>query len=227
MISGREVSGTGGGAPDLGGVGLGALLSASSVGAWTWGLFMPKERADLAGIGGGRSGETRVVAVPDTGPVGLLGGSDGVVGGGLVSTVATLDVDLVATRGILALSTSLYPGNTFDFSTSLYLFSTSSFVRLGGSGGKFEGSKTGAFTRLPSIEVVLECAVLAVPFDKADMVEIFEKVEETDSMEAFLLICRFSDGLLGGSAGEGCVDIFLTGNLGGGAGAGFAGCDTD
>lgn len=80
MISGREVSGTGGGAPALGGVGHGALLSASSVGAWTWGLFMPKERADLAGIGGGRSGETRVVAVPDTGPVGLLGGSEGVVG---------------------------------------------------------------------------------------------------------------------------------------------------
>lgn len=68
---------------------------------------------------------------------------------------------------------------------------------------------------------------MAVPFDKADMDEIFEKVDEIDSLEAFLLICRFSDGLLGGSAGEGCVDFFLTGNLGGGAGAGFAGCDTD
>lgn len=58
------------------------------------------------------------------------------------------------------------------------------------------------------------------------MVEIFEKVEEIDSFEAFLLNCRFSDGLLGGSAGEGCVDNFLTGNLGGGAGAAFAGCGT-
>lgn len=148
------------------------------------------------------------------------------VGGGLISTVATLDVDLVPTKGILVLPTSLYPGNAFDFSMSLYLLSTSSFVRLGGSGGKVEGSKTGAFTRLPSIEAVLECAVLAVPFDKADMEDIFEKVEEIDSLEAFLLIGRFSDGLLGGSAGEGCEDIFLAGNLGGGAGAGFAGCET-
>lgn len=73
---------------------------------------------------------------------------------------------------------------------------------------------------------VLECTVLAVPLDRADMVEIFEKVEEIDSFEAFLLNCRFSDGLLGGSAGEGCVDNFLTGNLGGGAGAAFAGCGT-
>ena len=56
--------------------------------------------------------------------------------------------------------------------------------------------------------------------------EIFEKVEETDSFEAFLLNCRFSDGLRGGSAGEGCENIFLTGNLGGGAAVGFAGCET-
>ena len=73
---------------------------------------------------------------------------------------------------------------------------------------------------------VLECTVLAVPLDRADMVETFEKVEEIDSFEAFLLNCRFSDGLLGGNAGEGWLDIFLTGNLGGGAGADFAGCGT-
>lgn len=104
--------------------------------------------------------------------------------------------------------------------------STSSFVRLGGSGGNVEGSKTGALIRLPSIEGVLECTVLTVPFERADIEEMVEKVEDTDSFEAFLLNCRFSEGLLGGSAGEGCVDIFLTGNLGGGAGAGFAGCET-
>ena len=118
VISGREVTGTGGGAPDLGGVGLGDLPSTPFVGAWAWGLFIPKERADLAGIGGGCSGETREVAVPDTGRVGLLGGSAGVVGGGFISTVATLDVHLVPTKGILAFSTSLYPGNAFDFSMS-------------------------------------------------------------------------------------------------------------
>lgn len=109
------------------------------------------------------------------------------VGGGFISTVATLDVDLVPTNGNLAFSTSLYPGNAFDFSISWYLFSTSSFVRLGGSGGKVEGSKTGALTRLPSIEGALECTVFAVPFDRADIEERFEKVEEIDSFEAFLL----------------------------------------
>lgn len=65
-----------------------------------------------------------------------------------------------------------------------------------------------------------------MPLDRADIEEMFEKVEDIDSLEAFLLNCRFSDGLLGGSAGEGCVDIFLTGNLGGGAGTGFAGWET-
>lgn len=97
---------------------------------------------------------------------------------------------------------------------------------MGGSGGSVEGSKTGALIRLPSIEGVLECSVLAVPFERADIEEMAEKVEDTDSFEAFLLNCRFSEGLLGGSAGEGCVEICLTGNLGGGAGVGFAGCET-
>lgn len=117
-MSGRDETGTAGGDPDLGGDGLEAGPLFPSAGAWASGLFIPYESADLAGIGGGRSGDTRVVAVPDTGRVGLLGGSDGVVGGGLISTVATLDVDFVATKGILALSTSLYPGNAFDFSIS-------------------------------------------------------------------------------------------------------------
>ena len=210
----------------LGGVGLDALLSAPLLDSWAWGLVIPKDRADLAGIGGGRSGDTRVVGVPDTGRVGLLGGSAGVVGGRFTSIVATLDVDLVPTRGILALSTSCHPGNAFDFSISLYLFSTSFFLGLGGSGGIDEVSKRVALTRLPSIEGVLDCAVLAVPFDRAEIEDMFEKVEEIDSLEAFLLIGMFSDGLLGGSAGEACVDAFLAGNLGGGAGAGFAGCAT-
>ena len=81
-------------------------------------------------------------------------------------------------------------------------------------------------TRPPSIEGFLECRVIVVPFDRADTEDIFEKVEEMDSLEAFLLNCTFSDGLLGGSAGEGCVDNFLTGSLGGGAGAGLVGCET-
>lgn len=60
----------------------------------------------------------------------------------------------------------------------------------------------GAFTLLVlSMEGVLDVYVLAVPFDKADIDEMFEKVDETDSLEAFLLNC--SDGLLGGRAGDG------------------------
>jgi hypothetical protein len=51
------------------------------------------------------------------------------------------------------------------------------------------------------MEGVLDVYVLAVPFDRADIDEMFEKVDETDSLEAFLLNC--SDGLLGGRAGDG------------------------
>lgn len=47
------------------------------------------------------------------------------------------------------------------------------------------GSNTGAFTLLPaSIEGVLTVYVLAVPLDRVDIVEM---VEDTDSLDAFLL----------------------------------------
>ena len=98
----------------------------------------------------------------------------------------------------------------------------SSFVRFGGSGGNVVGSKTGAFTLPASIEGVLEPGVLAVPFESADIDETVEMVEETDSIEAFLLSC--SEGLLGGKAGDGCVDCFRAGSLG--ATTGFPSCGT-
>lgn len=41
VISGGDVRGTGGGAPGLCGVGLGALPLAPFVGASAWGLFIP------------------------------------------------------------------------------------------------------------------------------------------------------------------------------------------
>lgn len=96
----------------------------------------------------------------------------------------------------------------------------SSLVRFGGRGGKVEGSKTGAFTLLESNEVCRELGVLASPFDN---VEIVEMVDDIDSFEAFLLSCC-SDGLRGGKAGEGCDEVFLTGSLGGGAGADLGDC---
>ena len=86
------------------------------------------------------------------------------------------------------------------------------------------GSKTGAFTLLPaSIEGVLEGYILAVPLDKADIDDTFEIVEETDSLDAFLLSCP--DCRLAGRAEEAWEDSLRAGNLGGGA-IGFAGCVT-
>ncbi len=114
---------------------------------------------------------------------------------------------------------SLCPGKAFDFSISLYLFSTSSLVRFGGRGGKLERSKIGACTLLESNEVCRELGVFGTPFDN---VEIVEMVDEIDSLEAFLPRCC-SGGLRGGKAGEGCVELFLTGSLGGGGGADFVG----
>ena len=132
----------------------------------------------------------------------LLGGSEGKAGGGLTSEAATLVVDFVPFNGILDFSTSLQPGKAFDFSTSWYRFSTSSFVRLGGSGGKVAGSKTGALILPASMDDVRESVVLGLPFDITDIDDMVEMVEETDSIEAFLF-SRCSEDLLGGKAGDG------------------------
>ena len=146
---------------------------------------------------------------------GLLGGSNGILGGGVISTVVTFGDDFVVVKDVLLLSASLYPGNALVFSISLYLLSTSSFVRLGGKGGKEAGSNTGALILPVSVEDVLVDDI-PVPLDNVDIVEI---VEAIDSFEAFRLSC--SEGRRGGRAGEGCVDCFLAGNLGGGLEAGF------
>lgn len=52
-------------------------------------MFIPNERADLAGIGGGCSGVIDFDSPPDPCVVDRLGGSAGVVGGGTTSTVVT------------------------------------------------------------------------------------------------------------------------------------------
>ena len=184
-MSGLEARGIGGGAADLEGEGLGT----PPLTPFEWprfsALFIPKESAGLAGVGGGCSSGVLFGGPTDPCVVDRLGGSAGIAGGGKTSTVATRCVDLFPFNDILALSASLYPGKAFDFSMSWYRFSTSSFVRFGGSGGNVVGSKTGAFTLLPaSIEGVLGAYVLAVPLDRVDIVEM---VEDTDSLDAFLL----------------------------------------
>ena len=104
-----------------------------------------------------------------------------------------------------------------DFSDPLP--SASVGVRFGGKGGSFVASYTGAITRaLVSIEGVLEADVLAVPLDKAEIEETLEVMEAMDSVESRLL--SGSDGLLGGRAGEGCVELLRVGSRGGGAGLG-------
>ena len=182
---------------------------------------MPSESADRGGIGGGSSIAGIFLVITETCWLcceGLLGGSAGFVdGGGAISTVATDGLDFVLCIEILLFSTSLYPGNAFDFSISEYLAFLSSVVRLGGRGGKLEGSNAGALIRPASIDEALEPFVRVVPIDRAEIEDI---VEDIDSFDAFRLI--WSDGLRGGSAGDGCVDCLLGGNLGGGVG--FGGC---
>ena len=111
-----------------------------------------------------------------------------------------------------------------DFSGVLPFSKSWLGVRLGGRGGSFEASNTGAILLPPSIDGVREADVLAVPlesvpFERADMAEILEVVEAIDSFESR----RFSEGRLGGKAGDGCVEFFRGGSLGGGVG--FANVD--
>ena len=88
---------------------------------------------------------------------------------------------------------------------------------LGGSTGSVEGSYTGALTLPPSIDGALTSCLLA-PFDRWDTEDTAEKVDDTDSFDPRLWTC--SDGLLGGKAGDGCVESLLGGNRGGAAGFG-------
>lgn len=88
-----------------------------------------------------------------------------------------------------------------DFKGTLPLSGSCVWVRFGGRGGSFVGSKTGAILLPPSMEGVREVDVLAVPLDRADIEEILEVVEAIDSLESRLL--NGSVGLLGGSAGDG------------------------
>ena len=88
-MSGLEAKGIGGGAAALEGEGLGTLpLTPFEWPAFS-ALFIPKERADLAGIGGGCSGGIIFGSPPDPCVADRLGGSAGVAGGGSTSTVAT------------------------------------------------------------------------------------------------------------------------------------------
>lgn len=88
-MSGLEARGIGGGAAALEGDGLGTLPLTPFEWARFSALFIPKERADLAGMGGGCSGGVFFGSPPDPCVVDRLGGSAGVVGGGNTSTAAT------------------------------------------------------------------------------------------------------------------------------------------
>lgn len=117
-MSGLEARGIGGGAAALEGEGLGILPLTPFEWPRFSALFVPKERAGLAGVGGGCSGGVLFRSPPDPCVVDRLGGSAGVAGGGNTSTVAIRCVDLFPIDDILDLSASLYPGKAFDFSMS-------------------------------------------------------------------------------------------------------------
>ena len=160
----------------------------------------PLDNADPAGIvGGSRGGSLLVGGGFANSCAGARGGREGAGGIGRTScTVTTLGVDLADRRGTLPFSTGCVG------------------VRFGGRGGSFAGSKTGAILLPPSIERVREAEVRAVPLESAEIEEIFEVVEAIDSIESRLL--SGSEGLLGGRAGEHCVESLRGGRRGGGVG---------
>lgn len=115
---------------------------------------------------------------------GVRGGSAGVLGGGASSMVVTVGVDFVAFNGTRALSVSCVG------------------VRLGGKGGRFVGSKTGAIFLPASMDGALDPDVFdqdvfVVPLDMAEMEDMLEAI---DSLDSRLVNC--SDGFRGGNAGE-------------------------
>lgn len=109
--SGLEDKGRGGGCPfTTGSVSAWAPLGAAVAAAGFWGLFIPNERADRAGIAGGLSGGSFLTDEVESfligGCGGLCGGREGRLGGLGSSMVVTFGVDLVGFRPILDLSMS-------------------------------------------------------------------------------------------------------------------------
>ena len=88
--------------------------------------------------------------------------------------------------------------------------------RLEGRGGRLEGLKAGGTIRSPFIDGVLEAGALAVPFESPEIDEMFEIVDEFDSVESRRV--RFPEGRLGGREGDGCEDGVRGGSRGGGVG---------
>lgn len=188
--------------PARSGPGLGSLPCIPFV-AGCSGLFIPNPRADRAG-GGSRGGSFLEGGPPaESCLLGVRGGNEGVLGGATNSLVVTLGVDLVVFSGTRAWFVSCVG------------------VRLGGSGGRLAGSKTGAIFLPASTEGVLGSEVLEVPFEIADREDMLEAI---DSLESRLDSC--SDGRRGGKVGQAWTEGCLGGNRGGGVGleAGFADC---
>lgn len=131
------------------------------------------------------------------GLAGVLGGSDGSLGGRAFSILVTFGVDFVPTKGIRA-------------------FSVARSERWGRE-GNVEELKAGGIIRPPSVERVIEVEVLAFPSERIDAEDIVEIVEANDSEDSRLISCP-PEGRLGGRAGDNCKDSFRGGSLGGGFG---------
>lgn len=135
------------------------------------------------------------------GLAGVLGGSDGSLGGRAFSSLVTFGVDFVPTEGIRALSVAR--------------------SERWGREGNVEELKAGGIIRPPSVERATAFEVLAVPSERIDAEDIVGVVEANES---HLTSCP-PEGCLGGKAGDSCKDSSRGGNLGGGFG--LDGFETD
>ena len=181
--SGFDAAGTGGGAA-LSAWGIDPGLLVGTGGAAFEALLSPKVSADF--LGGGGSVLCRVggaIAAGSSFTVPDRDGSEGggitvgrAGGGGVVPTClgCTLGVDLTDFRG------------NFEPATALLYFlwsaAFSSWVRLGGRGGRVEGSYVGAL-----IENLSDCDVTDVPLETADTPDLAVATELMDSFDVLRL----------------------------------------
>ena len=159
-------------------------VSESLVATWLFGFVKPEGIPSRQGFGGGIAGGSFLVAEgAGSRLTDVRGGKEGVLGGGGRLSVVVLCVEaFLVPNGVRALPVSVVG------------------VLFGGSGGSIEASKAGAIILPPSIEDIL-AAWLVPPFDRLDIEETVEKVEEIDWEESRLFI--WFDGRLGGNAGDG------------------------
>lgn len=160
-------------------------------------LSIPNKCPALAGIGGCCSSTKAFSTFKGSLRAGNGGGNDGLLDARGSSAILTPGLIVSAFNGVLP-------------------YSTLRTSRLGGGGVRLEGLYAGAIIRPASPEGVLEIDVLAVPLDRFEIVEMFDKVEAIDSDESRLT--RGAGGLRAGRDGDDCKEFTRGGSRGGAIG---------